>query len=74
MPSTHSGTTLTPTVNLLTGGSKKSNGGTTFTLQQAGGAAVTTYFYRVLLTGVRGSTTSLSGVPAGAVIEGISTA
>lgn len=71
--STHLGTTLTPTVDLLTGGSKTRSAGTTVTLQQAGGAAVTTYFYRVLLTGVRGTTTSLGSIPAGAVIEGTST-
>jgi len=71
--STHLGTTLTPTVDLLTGGSKKRNAGATLTLQQAGAAAVITYFYRVLLTGVRGTTTSLGSIPSGAVIEGTST-
>ena len=36
-------------------------------------AAVTTYFYRVLATGARGSTTSLGSIPANSVVEGIST-
>ena len=72
--STTTGTTITPTVELYTGGGKRNSRGTSLVLQQAtGGGGITTYFYRVLLTGVRGTTTNLGSIPVGAVIEGTST-
>jgi len=36
-------------------------------------ATVTTYYYRVVTTGVRGSTTSIVSIPANSVVEGITT-
>jgi hypothetical protein len=69
-----SGSVILPVFDLAGGASKRNSSGRTFTFEQAaGGAAVTTYFYRVLATGVRGTTTSLGSVPVGAVIEGTST-
>jgi hypothetical protein len=69
-----SGSVILPVFDLAEGSSKRKSSGRTFTFEQAaGGAAVTTYFYKVLLTGVRGTSTTLSGIPVGAVIEGTST-
>lgn len=69
-----SGSVILPVFDLAEGSSKRNSSGRTFTFEQAaGGTAVTTYFYRILATGIRGTTTTLSAVPAGAVIEGTST-
>jgi len=68
-----SGSVTLPVFDLAEGYSKRKSSGRTFTFEQTAGGAVTTYFYRVLATGVRGTTTTLSSVPAGAVIEGTST-
>lgn len=73
--STHSGTTLNPEIDILEGSVKKNSSGSVLplTTTPASSPAVTTYFYRVLATGVRGTTTTLSGIPVGSVIEGTST-
>ena len=73
--STYSGTNISlEDLELLDGRRKYYKvRGTDLNLGSVAAAAVTTYYYRVLTTGVRGSTTSIVSIPANSVIEGITT-
>ncbi len=70
-----SGSIANPDFNIATGATKRKSPGDNLlsNMISTSPAAVTTYFYRVIATGVRATTTSLTSIPAGAVIEGITT-